>query len=189
MSYPCEEIRPIALSLVAELEPYCQRITVAGSIRREKPHVKDIELVAIPNIEDMQQLGMFIEDTPAPINLLNAHLDHLRGQQHIVWRPGSSWGPKSRQFWWENRPVDLFQATKNNWGYQLALRTGSAKFNLYIMSNLQHRAGIQCKDGYVWHRESGELIPVPDEETWFFLLGLPYIEPERRIISVIRQHA
>ncbi len=30
------------------LAPYCERIEIAGSIRRKKPEVKDIELVAIP---------------------------------------------------------------------------------------------------------------------------------------------
>jgi DNA polymerase/3'-5' exonuclease PolX len=32
----------------AALAPYCDRIEIAGSIRRRNPSVKDIELVAIP---------------------------------------------------------------------------------------------------------------------------------------------
>ncbi len=34
------------------LAPYCERIEIAGSIRRKKPEVKDIELVAIPKLEN-----------------------------------------------------------------------------------------------------------------------------------------
>lgn len=38
----------IAERVKAELEPHCERIEIAGSIRRKKPEVKDIEIVAIP---------------------------------------------------------------------------------------------------------------------------------------------
>jgi len=38
------------------LAPYCERIEIAGSIRRGKPQVKDIELVAMPK---MVPTGLF----------------------------------------------------------------------------------------------------------------------------------
>ncbi len=38
----------IAAKIRTELEPFCDRIEIAGSIRRKKPNVKDVEIVAIP---------------------------------------------------------------------------------------------------------------------------------------------
>src|SRR3990167_7360212 len=38
----------IAAQVLAELSPFCERCEIAGSIRRRKPEVGDIEIVAIP---------------------------------------------------------------------------------------------------------------------------------------------
>lgn len=40
--------KQIAEALIEELRPYCERISIAGSIRRGKQEVKDIEIVAVP---------------------------------------------------------------------------------------------------------------------------------------------
>ncbi|GAH36680.1 unnamed protein product, partial [marine sediment metagenome] len=42
-----ERARVIANIVVKAIAPYCQKIEVAGSIRRRKPIVKDIDLVVI----------------------------------------------------------------------------------------------------------------------------------------------
>lgn len=39
------EAHSIALAVLELLRPHCIRIEIAGSIRREKPEVKDIEIV------------------------------------------------------------------------------------------------------------------------------------------------
>ena len=44
-----ERARKIADAVVKRLSSYCQKIEVAGSIRRQKPWVKDVDLVLIPN--------------------------------------------------------------------------------------------------------------------------------------------
>src|SRR5690242_17561878 len=38
----------LANRVLTELAPFCERIKIAGSIRREKPEVKDLEIVCIP---------------------------------------------------------------------------------------------------------------------------------------------
>lgn len=43
-----EQAQRLAQQLVVDLEPACERIEVAGSIRRQRSQVKDIELVVIP---------------------------------------------------------------------------------------------------------------------------------------------
>lgn len=38
----------IATRAEAALAPYCHRISIAGSVRRQRPQVKDIEIEALP---------------------------------------------------------------------------------------------------------------------------------------------
>ncbi len=49
---PLAPARRLAEALVRELEPACERIEIAGSIRRGADHVGDLELLAIPRLED-----------------------------------------------------------------------------------------------------------------------------------------
>lgn len=42
-----EQALPIAERIKSELAPYCSRIEIAGSIRRERQIVNDIEIVCI----------------------------------------------------------------------------------------------------------------------------------------------
>ncbi len=43
-----EKAYSIAERVMKLLKPFCDRIEIAGSLRREKEEVKDIEIVAIP---------------------------------------------------------------------------------------------------------------------------------------------
>lgn len=43
-----ENALAIAEGIVEALNPYCTIINIAGSCRRRKPEVKDIEIVALP---------------------------------------------------------------------------------------------------------------------------------------------
>lgn len=55
----------IAEKVKALLAPHCERIEIAGSIRRKKPDVKDIEIVAIPKPFDT---GLFESGMAAVVN-------------------------------------------------------------------------------------------------------------------------
>ena len=46
-----QQARGLARHIVCELKPYCRRIRVAGSIRRRKETIGDIELVVIPKCQ------------------------------------------------------------------------------------------------------------------------------------------
>src|ERR1044071_2059762 len=53
-----EEALRVALGLRTALEDYCERIEIAGSLRRKRPLVSDIELVFIPKMEERAD-GLF----------------------------------------------------------------------------------------------------------------------------------
>lgn len=42
------EVEPLASKIVSTIDPHCTRVEVAGSIRRRKPTVNDIDIVAQP---------------------------------------------------------------------------------------------------------------------------------------------
>jgi len=51
------EARLIAEDFLGGIDQYCKRAIIAGSVRREKPEVKDIEIVAEPQL--MMEVDLF----------------------------------------------------------------------------------------------------------------------------------
>jgi len=175
------------------LAPHCERIEIAGSIRRKKPQIKDIEIVCIPK---KIVAGLFYDETivhPAFIEAVN-RLPKIKGEPtgkytQRTWRalaPNifsiSHGGP---DFIGVCINVDIFIATPENWGLIYALRTGPADFAHYKILKAVSESGYFMRDGYLRRTEAGpqfcDLAPVPEEEIFFAKIGLPWIEPEERI--------
>jgi len=74
--------------------------------------------------------------------------------------------------------LDLFMATKDNWGYILAIRIGPDGYSKYLATTWV-RLGYKGIDGML--TKDGEPVPVPEEKDLFWLLGLEYVEPEYRL--------
>lgn len=128
---------PVAERVVAVLKPHCKRIEIAGSIRRKKTEVGDIEVVYIPKMSDMYKLVSIIDK----------------------WykKKGDAFGKYTQRLIEpEGIKLDLFRATEENWGFIFAIRTGSAEYS-------KHLADAWVKAGY--RGEKGMLIsqgkPVP----------------------------
>ncbi|RYD50171.1 MAG: hypothetical protein EOP83_24365, partial [Verrucomicrobiaceae bacterium] len=56
--FPREAALVVAGELVHLLGPVCERIAIAGSLRRDKPEVGDVEILFVPRIEE-RPLDMF----------------------------------------------------------------------------------------------------------------------------------
>ncbi|MBI5957894.1 MAG: hypothetical protein HY866_04110 [Chloroflexi bacterium] len=67
----------LAAKLVTALEPACEQIVVAGSVRRQKAQIGDIELVCIPRIEShtAEQINLFGEVVGQKTTVIH-YLDH-----------------------------------------------------------------------------------------------------------------
>jgi len=52
------EARKLAEQMVERLRPACDKIEIAGSVRRGKPEVKDIEIVCLPR-DTGNDIGLF----------------------------------------------------------------------------------------------------------------------------------
>jgi len=94
-----EEAERLAQSFIEEIRPFCERIQVAGSVRRKKPEVKDVDLVMI--VRDwfglnatLQKLGKLVLD-----------------------------GPKLKRVLYKGAQIDMYVATPKTWATLLLIRT------------------------------------------------------------------
>ena len=147
----------------------CERIEIAGSCRRGKTRVSEVDMVVMSKTEVVPD-GLFKTKT---INMVEKVLPF-----------GTTGGPKAFKFTLVaypdmNVPFDMYLADRDNWGAILAIRTGPADFSKALVCGLL-RNGMKQENGYVWRQNTGEKIPVPTEEEYFKLCGFDWIAPEKR---------
>jgi len=159
----------IAEDLKSQMEPCCNRIAIAGSIRRRKPEVGDIELLVIPRANYLDKL---LHDLMMQ-NVLAMRLDK-RGRR--------AYGPKNKLL--VHLPsgigLDVFSTTAENWGMALFVRTGPREWNIKAMSRFREL----CMQGHAYGGvtdANGRALNCPDEETVFQRLQWAYVSPERRV--------
>ncbi len=149
-----------------QLATCCDKIEIAGSIRRKKRECKDIEIVAIAK---PWQTGLFLDGIALAVN----DWEKVKGDL-----AESSFVRYTQRILPEGSTLDLFLCTPINFGYIFALRTGSAEFNTRVLFPHAKRKGFSFENGEVWHR--GRVIAVPTELQFFELIGLPFVNPQDR---------
>jgi len=154
-----ENAKKIADVVIKRLSPYCQKIEVAGSIRRRKAIVHDIDIVLIPS---------------DPWNLEGEMLALARPFQ-----PKMS-GEKLKRFDYNGAQVDLYYATAETWATLLLIRTGSKENNIRLCSRAKELGWHLAASGDGLFNEKGERIAGDSEESIYGALGLPYQRPEER---------
>ena len=176
-----EQARKIGMEVVEALAPACDRIMIAGSVRRGKAKPKDIEIVYIAKtVKERADLFSW-SDVPATEATIREMVDRRYWLfDDVVRRNGPLY--KRMMHCATARIVELFRANADNWGYILALRTGPGDFNK-IWASKPWKGGslpvdIVLKDGFVWH--NGRPVPTPTEEEFFERIGLPCWPPESR---------
>lgn len=179
---------PLAEKIKDALSPACERIEIAGSIRRRKSTVGDIEIVAIPKlIPDMEaQLSLF-DDPPKLVSALDMLLERLIRDKGNF-RRGNKNGDYMKNFLLEydnedgDIPIELYITSGDQWGYIYALRTGPGEFNQAWVT--QQRKGGLLPNRYSfsggWLYKDGKPIPTPEEEDVFALIGGGVISPTDR---------
>lgn len=170
--------RDLARRMVEELRPGCQRIEVAGSIRREKPQVKDVEIVLVPEPEAGASLWTVGGPTPVEA-VVQGWLDTGR----MI--PGGRNGPRWKTLAVALRPdvkLDLFITPPESWGLQFCLRTGPAKFSRALVSTRAKGGllpdGHRVQERRVWQ---GDIpLSLPEEIDFLAFCGVGWIEPSDR---------
>ena len=181
--YGLASAKEVTDQLVRLLAPHCERIAVAGSIRRKRPDVKDIELLCASKVTSTADLfGRAVTSWYS----LNKKLDALVADGSVLKKRANKSGRYS--YGEHNKllvhvpsgiPVDVFSSSTNNWGMSLVVRTGSKDFNVRMMARFRELGMRGHAYGGVTDQEGNE-IECPDEETVFRLLGWSWMPPERR---------
>jgi DNA polymerase/3'-5' exonuclease PolX len=160
----------VALRLVEALQPYCHRIELAGSLRRETPLVGDIEVVAVP-LSRTDLFGYPVKGpTPLEAFLVGKGIEFTKN------------GDRYKQFKYGRHTVDLFLPTAATWGSIFAIRTGSWEFSRWLVTSRVRGGaapeGVTFHDGrlYAFSRR----LTTPEETDVFAALGLAFIEPRLR---------
>ncbi len=180
--YPRALAMEVAAELCRELKPACVRMVVAGSLRRRKEQVGDVEILFIPMFEEVPD-GLF--DVRLE-NRADQVLQALIGRGVIKARENvngsTAWGAKNKLAMHVRTgvPVDLFTATAENWFNYLVCRTGGAQSNLNIAMAAQGKGWKWNPYGAGFTNHVGELERVESEADVFRLAGLPYKEPWER---------
>ena len=134
------------------------RIEIAGSLRRHKEVVKDVDLLA--SASDASALMQHFVKTPATESVTS----HGETKSSIVLDSGIA--------------VDLRVVSKKQFPYALAHFTGSKDHNVVMRQRAKER-GLKLNE-YGLFKGEDKLIPCEDEAAIFKALDLPFIPPELR---------
>lgn len=169
---PLEEAERLAEQIIKALRPLCEKIEVAGSIRRQRPTVGDIEIVAIPRRQRVLIGEGYNYKDPTELDLF------LRRKTKLE-RDG---GKAKRWYTHHGRQIDLYLPEPENYGAILLIRTGSADFSRWIVTPQAQQGamppGMAQIAGYL--TSNGQKIDTPTEASYFKAIGLPMIPPAIR---------
>lgn len=185
-----QQALPWAENIKETLSQYCERIEIAGSVRRKKQaDIKDIEIVCVPKVQLVTDL--FGEETGSTSLLQEAFPSLCRSWhvQHVV-RNGPSWKTffiYDQSVSDEGVKVDLFIVTRETWGTQFTLKTGPAEYSKWIVTEKRFGGAMpgHAKFTGSFNIEiHGEPVPMYEEKDFFEFLSLPFVEPWERKIPI-----
>ena len=152
--------------LLEILTPYCDRIAVAGSIRRRRPVVGDIDLVVLTR-----------DPAAVKARCKQSCTTKTDGQQNYICETNN--GIQIDIFFAQYAQEDFFTKVPGTWGTILLCRTGSTAHNIYLVEHAK-------KLGLKWDPYAGvvdpdfNIIASETEEEIFSALKLEFIPPEKR---------
>lgn len=180
---------PLAERIRDELSPYCSQIEIAGSLRRGRAEVNDIDLVCMP--KDGLAGGDFGDMTchQALVARCKRRTQVVReGASNLVLRLQAPGRPfhlfHVDLFFAAPARRDLITATPSNWGTVLLCRTGSREHNVYLCQKAEALGLKWCtSQGICEVKPSGDVVRIlasATEEEMFAALGMQWIPPAAR---------
>lgn len=176
---PREKVLRLLPRIEAELTPWLQgnaaRWEWAGSVRRERPMVGDLDLVVCLAEGATGDAGLGHALRP----LAGGGLLELDGQTKKSLRLRGS-GIKLEVYVARPRAPDLFGGTPGNWGVLLATATGSLEWNIG-MTRAARALGLRYSPFLGLVREAdGVVLPCETEEELYSRLGMDWVPPKER---------
>lgn len=180
--FPYRYAMEVAEAIQSQLQPDCDRILIAGSLRREKSEVGDIELLFVPLMVSEPD-GLF--DT-RQCDLAERKINELVTSGVLERRLNVNghqvWGQKNKlaRHLASGIPVDFFSTTAENWHVATVIRTGSKETNLRLTTGAQRQGMRLNAYGCGVTMSDGTIIPATSERHVFDLCRIAYLEPKDR---------
>jgi DNA polymerase/3'-5' exonuclease PolX len=192
------EAKNIAEAISERLSQYCDIIDIAGSIRREKEFVGDIEVYCVPKTVMVGQGSLFGDSVEFARN--ESFISIANGLGEII--KGKSTGKYMQIALPQAINLDLFMPDDFDYYRQLAIRTGSSDYSFKViasswrklgwcgsdhglrkMSDCIESKGPDGKSKWKLINKDGEKPPVWKSEPEFFeWLNVKWIHPTQRNI-------
>lgn len=180
--------------LFMDLVAGCDRIAIAGDVRRREKRVKELELVVIPTVNRYDEVGLLGESRERRVDVLDCLLKAKLKDPDWGWVEDRAWWyPKHKRLRNEKLGMtcEISYAKIGSWGGAMAIHTGPPQFS-YMLAMLVRERDLHMDDEYFLHRHpepqgncrAGRhcmtIVACPSEEVFFMQLGLPYVEPHER---------
>lgn len=158
---PLGRVLPLANDIVGHLKKSAPviKIDIAGSLRRWKDTIKDIDILATSE-NPKETMNIFVR------------LPHVKE----VLMHGNT---KSSVITSEGIQVDLRVVEKESYGAALAYFTGSKEHNIRLRE-MAVKKGLKINEYGVFREKDDKRIGGQKEEDIYEILGIPYIPPELR---------
>lgn len=193
----------IADTIISRLAYTCTKIDIAGSIRRQQPEVKDIEILCQPKNQPTTDLFGSIFSTERShhfIKVVNDLGHHIKGKaadgRHIQIALPVSPGSCPHELEQSTINLDLFIPNPPDYYRQLAIRTGSADYAHKVIAAAWLKKGwcgvpetglrkiedcVKRNDKWMVLNPNAEHPPIWQSEAEFFQwLGIPHLPPPHR---------
>lgn len=168
------EAEKLAEKITAQLAPFCERLEIAGSIRRRREWVNDIDLVALPKPGQLEAFRERVTRHTTPV---------ISGAQNLIVRLGSLAGSKPPVqldiFIAQPAERDLVTSKPGNFGSLLLCRTGSKEHNVYLVQYAKP-LGLTWNPYHGVYDGHGHCLASETEQDIFAALTLDFVPPEKR---------
>jgi len=155
--HPLSEVSVIANSVVKKLKKYAKNIIVAGSIRRKKPLVRDIDILAVAKNSEK------LIDAFAKLPVVKNVLAKGKTKVSVVLKSGIQ--------------ADLRVVDEKSFGAALLYFTGSKEYNI-ALRRIAMKKGWKLNEYGLF--KGNKMIAGKTEEEVIAKLGVKYLKPELR---------
>ena len=163
-------------SVMGVIGPECERLEIAGSLRRKCRDVGDLELVGILNsIPDLFGYEHRTSIWVCEKLTRSGYKVTTSGNKYVMFEVPVRGGTSEIH-------CDLFLTTPAKFGVISAIRTGPADFSHRLVTSVEYGGmmpiGMRIDQGYLW--QDDVIIPTPSDYALFRAMGVAWIEPEDR---------
>lgn len=161
--FPLAEASRIARAVLREINkiPHVQKASIAGSIRRKKETIGDIDIIVLAAQKNHRAIIR--------------HFISLPGIAHVI----AAGATKASVQLQRGIQADIRVVEKSQYGSALFYFTGSREHNIRLRT-IARKHGWRMNEYGVFDSRTGKRLAGETEESIYQLFGLSYIPPEQR---------